>query len=873
LRGRNGVLRYLVVASALVAAPIVLGASAASASNHRIRVQTSAALPGGAHALGAMRMSAALKLTVALRPQSASALQSFATAVSTPGSPLYRHFLTVDQFARRFGATPAQISAVQSELRSQGLTVGEPSANHLTLPVSGSVGQVQSAFSTRLSKVRLKSGQTTYFNSAAVALPASVAADVQGVIGLDGAAIPRPQYVRQPLARSTSAPRLKFKTQEVTGGPQPCQAALNEETQAHQQQTPDFPLTADQLATAYNFSPFYLAGDQGAGQTVALYEEGAPYPQSDVGGFQGCYGTTSGAVTLVPVDGGPGAFNPNDPNNVSGDGEVTLDIDIVNELAPKANILVYSAPGTASAGIDTLTAIVSQNQAKVVSISYGACEKNTPQATSTAENTLFQEAAAQGQSVFSSSGDAGNAMCSQANPQSPDVSLSVIDPGGQPFNTSVGGTTLTGISPTPTETVWNDNYTQDQGGGFHGAGSGGGVSQNSKMPTYQSTAASFLGLVNANSGKGLGCGGGNCREVPDVAADASLRTGYVVYSNGAWTHTGGTSASSPLWAAFFALANASSTCRGLPLGFANPALYQIASSSYLSNFYDIGATPSPISGQADNNVFALVADQGIYPTTADYDMTTGLGSPNGAALGKSLCSARAPVYTVTVASPGNQSGTVGRAVSLAINGSDSGNAGLSYAATGLPAGLAINPATGVITGTSTTAQNTTVAVSATDAYTNAGSTSFTWSIVNPPKIGKPSAAGAKISGLGSRKPKLTFTLNAGANAPALKAVAVTLPSGLSFAGKVKTLNKGITLKSGKQKLKFTPKVKKGVLSLAFKSATRSALLTLAKPAVTISRREAASIRRRKVKKLVFKLKTTDANQRTTTLSVSLTKLS
>ena len=162
-------------------------------------------------------------------------------------------------------------------------------------------------------------------------------------------------------------------------------------------------------------------------------------------------------------------------------------------------------------------------------------------------------------------------------------------------------------------------------------------------------------------------------------------------------------------------------------------------------------------------------------------MTTGLGSPNAAALGKSLCSVRAPVYTVAVTSPGNQSTFVGSPVNLAVHGADSGNAALAYVATGLPAGLSINASTGVISGTPTTPQTATVAVSAGDQFTNAGSTSFTWAIVPRPVIGKPTAKWVKISGLGKRKPKLTLTLNAGTNAPALKAVAITLPKGLSFA--------------------------------------------------------------------------------------------
>jgi subtilase family serine protease len=852
-------LRALLVAVAAIGTPVVLGVTSATASTPRLRVQTAAALPRGARALGAMRTTAPLKLTVALRPQNAGALQSFATAVSTPGSPSYRHFVTVGQFAKRFGATPAQISAVQSQLRSQGLTVGAPSANRLTLPVSGTVGQVQSAFSTTLSQVKLKTGQTTYFNSAAVALPASVAGSVQGVVGLDGTAVPLPQY-----AKSSARPHLRLRAadtvgaQDVTGGPQPCPAATNEQLLG--QQGGNAPRTADNLATAYNFSPYYQAGDFGQGQTVALFEEGAPYPESDVGQFQGCYGTTTGAVTLVPVDGGPGPYNASDPNSVNGDAEVTLDIDVVNEMAPQAKILVYSAPGTAAAAVDTLTAIVTQNQAKVVSISYGACEANTPAATSNAQNTLLQEAAAQGQSVFASSGDAGSEMCTQQT--ATNTALSVIDPGNQPFITSVGGTELDSYTPAvPNEGVWNSRA---------GSGSGGGVSRNFTMPAYQSAAATSLGLINPNSGQGGGCGGGNCREVPDVAADAASESGYVVFSNGAWTVTGGTSGSSPLWAGFFALANASSTCRGLPLGLANPALYQIASSAYLSNFFDVSKA-GVISGLANNDTYN--ANGGIYPVTAGYDMTTGLGSPNAAALGKSLCSVRAPVYTVAVASPGNQRSFAGTPVSLAVHGADSGAAALGYSASGLPAGLAINAATGVISGTPTTPQTATVTVSAGDQFTNAGSTSFTWAIVRRPVIGKPKANSVKLSGLGNGKPKLSLTLAAGTNAPALKAVAITLPKGLSFARKPQTLDKGITLKSGKKKLKFTPKVKKGVLSLAFKSATRTASLTLAKPAIAISKSEAAKIRKHKVKKLVFTFKTTNASKKTVTVSVTLKKLS
>ena len=91
--------------------------------------------------------------------------------------------------------------------------------------------------------------------------------------------------------------------------------------------------------------------------------------------------------------------------------------------------------------------------------------------------------------------------------------------------------------------------------------------------------------------------------------------------------------------------------------------------------------------------------------------------------------------TVTVTNPGNQTGTVGTAVSLQIKATDSA-AGqtLTYAATGLPAGLTISPATGLISGTPTTQGNSSVVVTATDTTNASGTASFTWTI-NPVSIG------------------------------------------------------------------------------------------------------------------------------------------
>ncbi len=84
--------------------------------------------------------------------------------------------------------------------------------------------------------------------------------------------------------------------------------------------------------------------------------------------------------------------------------------------------------------------------------------------------------------------------------------------------------------------------------------------------------------------------------------------------------------------------------------------------------------------------------------------------------------------TVTVTNPGNQTSTVGSAVSLQIHASDSGGATLTYSASGLPAGLSINSSSGLISGTPTTAGTSSVTVTATDSTGASGSASFSWTV-------------------------------------------------------------------------------------------------------------------------------------------------
>jgi Pro-kumamolisin, activation domain/Putative Ig domain len=696
----NRVPRTLALAACVVALVAALAPGAVATTSARgVRVGSAALIPAAARVLGLLAPATKLDVTVALAPRDPAGLASFASGVSTPGSALYRDYITPAQFAQRFGPTPAAIASVRSSLRAHGLDPGPVSANGLAIPVQASAGALSGAFSISLSRVLAPDGRLAFASTAAPLFDASVAGLVQGVVGLDTLSVPQPLIARAHgvvgTARALSAPHV------VTGGPQPCAAAsaAGPGQQAY---------TADQIASAYSFSGLYAAGDLGAGETIAVYEL-EPDDPNDIAGYQACYGT-SAAVSYVPVDGGAGTG--------SGSGEATLDIEDLIGLAPKANIIVYQGPnsnsGSPGAGpYDTYSMIISEDKAKIITTSWGQCEAMEGSPDATAEGTLFEEAAAQGQTIVSAAGDDGSEDCFLPG-QNLDVSQAVDDPSSQPYVTAVGGTSLASLGPPPSQTVWNNGGGLGSLLGTSAGAGGGGISTLWKMPSYQSAAPAALGVINAaSSGSPCGASGGYCRESPDVSADADPFTGYLIYYDGAWTGIAGTSAAAPVWAALVALADASPACAGTTVGFANPALYRVAGGpQYAGSFTDVTAGTNDFTG----------TNGGKFAAGPGYDMATGLGTPIAPTLAAALCE------TVTLANPGPQASTLGHKASLRIAATDAANASLAFRATGLPAGLALDEATGVVRGTPTQAGTSTVVVRATDTGGRTNIQSFKWTI-------------------------------------------------------------------------------------------------------------------------------------------------
>lgn len=634
------------------------GTGAAASGTTRV-VAAAPRLPQAARVLGAVRASAPVAGAVVLRPRNEGALTRFLAAVADKHSPLFHHYLAPGQFAARFGPAPSSIANVSAELRADGLAV-TVAPNGMLLDFRGSAAQVEQAFGTGLNRVRLADGSVGRARTAAIRLPSAIAGRVTSVVGLDNVVRLRPSAVLTGSTAHAHAAATQATFAHPAGSPTACSGAQRAATQFGG-------LTDDQIANAYGAFGLYAANDVGSGQHIAIFEL-EPFAPSDIHAFDKCYfGATAatamaGRLTTIPVDGGQPVG--------AGSGESLLDIQDVSALAPGANIDVYEAPNSTFGAIDQYAQIVNNDTDQIVSSSWGLCEQAIQQGEPgilETENLLFQQAAAQGQSIFAAAGDNGSNDCNAAYQPGPVTPvLSVDDPASQPYVVGVGGTTLDNAAPPILEQVWND-------GALYGAG-GGGISDSWPMPTWQLssmvpgvndastvTAANTFeagdlkqpGYAFCQTSNPAGANQAACREVPDVSAQADEFTGGItVYAGdyGGWQTFGGTSSSAPIWAALLAVTNESATCQSNGatangVGFVSPLLYSVASNpaAYAASFNDVTAGSNDVYGDAN-----------LFPATTGYDMATGLGSPRltqpnkSAGLAYYLCSAAASGARPTV---------------------------------------------------------------------------------------------------------------------------------------------------------------------------------------------------------------------------------
>ncbi|WP_433745797.1 protease pro-enzyme activation domain-containing protein [Falsibacillus pallidus] len=497
-------------------------------------------------------------VTVALNLRNSDQLDQFIASLNDPSSPNYKHYLSTEEFKNQFGPTDDTVAQVKSFLKDQGFKVKNISSNNTFITVSGKIGQLEDAFGVTINDYENDKGQTYFSNADAPEIPAEFAGIITDVEGLDN----EPHFTHPQIRKSSPKVTNKAAVAEPRVGSGPSGG-----------------YTPTELKGAYNVTPLANSGYTGAGQTVAVMELDG-YKASNITNYSNYYGLGSPAPTNVYVDGYNGAAG-------QGEVEVELDIEVINAIAPKAQVMVYEGPNTGQGLIDTYQKIASDNKAKSISVSWGISELQAGSSLMNSLHSIFQQFAAQGQSIFAASGDNGAYDAG-------DSTKAVDSPANDPYVTGVGGTHLNlSGSSYGSESVWANSSNK--------TGGGGGLSTVYAMPSFQSGP----GVQNSYSnGK---------RQVPDVSADADPSTGYSVYSSGSWTVVGGTSAAAPLWAAIAALNNQYAAANGKGnLGQANPTLYQMFNTTQTyPAFHDV---------TSGNNLY--------YPATAGYDMASGIGTPD-----------------------------------------------------------------------------------------------------------------------------------------------------------------------------------------------------------------------------------------------------
>jgi len=523
-------LKALVVALSLTAGVAANAATAASPTVARPTI-----LRQGDAVAGPLALSNPMHLVLGLKLRNQQALDAL---ISKRGfKPL-----TGAQFAAQYSPTAAQAQAVANFLKQSGFTNVEIAPNRLLVSGDATAAAVQRAFQTSLVSVRTHDGRMAYANSQPAVVPASLRSVVASVLGLQTVHIAH--------------------TNHIVVQPHPGGNLLAGSEAGHNPK--DFP-------------SIYGAGSTATGSTVpvgVITEGSMTRVQSDFSQFLSQNGYPAIPLNIVKVN-SPGS-------DTSGDGEWDLDTqDIVGISGGVQSIYLYDTKSLSDADLTAdFNRAVSDNLVKVINVSIGGCETDAEVSGLAEDDSIFQQAVAQGQTFSISTGDSGADECG-------DGGTTPSWPANSQYVVAVSGTGLF-----TTGTTWNNEVVWNQLSKGEGA-TGGSPSKYEPQPTWQHN----VGQNTGNTHRGLG----------DIAFDGDPESGAIVIVHGSNEQIGGTSLSSPLFVGVWARALATKSS----LGFAAPLIYSDAASNYAADFHDV--TSGNNSGET---------------AAAGWDYPTGFGSVN-----------------------------------------------------------------------------------------------------------------------------------------------------------------------------------------------------------------------------------------------------
>jgi subtilase family serine protease len=607
-------------------------------------------LPGNRHPLATSQYDAGAvsssyrmeRMVLTLLPDASqqAALDELIEAQHNPESPSYHQWLTPEQYGESFGVSEVDAAQVTAWLQSHGMVVEEVTAGRRSIVFSGSAGQVQSAFHTQIHTYRI-GNEVHHGNASDPQIPAAFAGVVGGVVSLH-------DFRSAPMHNGSRIPTPEFTA------------------------SGNYYLAPADFATIYDLGPAYQQGINGSGQSIAIVGRSNIH-LSDERQFRSSFGLPANDPQIVLNGSDPGTSNEGEET------EADLDVEWSGAVASHSTIKFVVSKSTNTSDGSYLSAqyIVSHNLAPVMSMSFGLCEAALGSSGNSFINSLWQQAVAEGITVFVSAGDSGAAGCDSASASRATHGRGVNGLCSTPYSVCVGGTEFSdtahpslywaasnaaatdssALSYIP-EAAWDESAS----GGLWATG--GGASTIYGKPSWQT---------------GIGVPADGRRDVPDVSLTAAGHDGYLIYQNGGLYVVGGTSAASPSFAGIMAMVVQNTSARQ---GVANTAFYSLASkqrSGGPSVFHDTTAGNNSVPGQTGFNA------------ASGYDQATGLGSIDASMLVEHWNDATVARSFHASASSSTVSLATGSSASVNLNVAVSGgfNSAVTFAVTGLPSGITV----------------------------------------------------------------------------------------------------------------------------------------------------------------------------------------
>jgi subtilase family serine protease len=362
------------------------------------------------------------------------------------------------------------------------------------------------------------------------------------------------------------------------------------------------------LGKIYNF-PTNL---DGRGQTIIIVDAyGSPTIAADLATFDDYFGIRAPkSFTIINVP-GTGVTGSGD---LAGWGlETSLDVQYAHAMSPGANIVLAVSATDNNYDLNAAEAkVFPKYPGAIVSQSFGDWETDATAGTSFADqHKIFKAATRLGDTLLAGSGDWGATWTPITGTTTPALASY---PASDPLVTSVGGTQG---NPYP--------------GGLEVAGAYGGEATWNEPQFNLATGGAPSVLFRAPSWQ-RGVTGYPTRTTPDVAYNAAIDGGVVVFQSPDVWVVGGTSCGSPQWASIFAMVNQVRASHGQDaLGFANAALYRLAERQYRSGHGPVFFHDITLGNNALDSTIGFSAKPG-------YDLTTGWGTPNVAEIVEALAS-------------------------------------------------------------------------------------------------------------------------------------------------------------------------------------------------------------------------------------------